>query len=115
MVTARRCANGPAVLLRTGDPVRKTKVRCAVDSYDRPLIAADNHSFRIVGINPELVIIVTAGRAFDGRPSLSAISRPIHRSIHHVNHVRIFRVGSDLLEIPAAIPQSLLARERLWD
>src|ERR1051325_51902 len=98
MVTARRCANGPAVLLRTGDPVRKAKVccdvinlrgwlvvprapgRCAVDSYDRPLIAADDHSFRIVGINPELVIIVTAGRTFDGRPSLSAISRPIHRS-----------------------------------
>ena len=83
---ARWHADRAAVLLRAGHPVRKAIVggdvidlrgrlvvprapgRGAVHADDRALIAAENHPVRIVRIDPELVIIVAAGRAFD-RPS----------------------------------------------
>src|SRR6185436_9373556 len=79
MIAARRSADGAAVLLRAGDPVRKAIVRCdvidlrcrlvvpgtpryrAIDSDNGALVAGDNHSLRIVRIDPELVIIVAAG------------------------------------------------------
>src|SRR5690349_856389 len=100
MDAARWRADRAAVLLRARDPVWKAMVgrdvidlrsrlvvprtprRRAVDTHDRALIAPKDHSFRIVGIDPELVIIVAARRAFDRRPGFAGVSRSIHRRIH---------------------------------
>src|SRR6185503_7205637 len=129
MITARGRADRAAVLLRAGYPVRKTIIsrdvidlrswlvvpraprRGTVYSHNRALIARDDHSFRIVRIDPELVIVVAAGRAFDRRPRLARISRAIHRRVHHVNDVCVLRIDGDLFEVPAAVPQSLVARQ----
>src|SRR6185503_16619698 len=129
MNAARRRADRAAVLLCPGDPVRKTLIGgdvinlCgwlvvprapgggAVDCYDRTLITGDDHSLRIVWVDPELVIIVAAGRAFDWRPCFAGVSRSIHRRVHHVNDIGVLRIDSDLLEVPAAVPESLVARE----
>src|SRR5205085_5497651 len=82
---------------------------CAVHGHNRALIAADDHAVWIVGINPELMIIVAAGRAFDRRPLLAAISPSIDGRVRHVNSISVLRVGGDFLEVPTAVPQSLIA------
>src|ERR1051326_8977801 len=107
MPAARRRADSAAVLLGAREPVRKAMVgsnviklrsrlvvprapgRCTVDAHVRALIAADDHAFRIVRIDPELVIVVTAWRAFDWCPLFTAVSRSIDRRVHHVNDVRV--------------------------
>src|ERR1043165_3269366 len=84
MDAARRRADRATVLLRARDPVWKTIVsrdvidlrsrlvvpraprRSAVDTHDRSLIAREDHSFRIVGINPELVIMSPPGAPLMG-------------------------------------------------
>ena len=45
---------------------------------DRALVAGDNHSFRIVGIDPELMIVVPAGRTFDRGPRFAGVRRSIN-------------------------------------
>ncbi len=129
MIAARWCANGATVLLRACDPVGEAEVCgdvinlrgrlvvpraprcCAVNGNDRTLIAGDDHAFRIFWIDPELVVVVAAGRAFDWRPCLPGVAGPVDRRIHHIDHVRILRIDSDFLEIPAAIPETLVVRE----
>ena len=127
MAAARRNTDRAAVLLWSRYPIREAIIRrdviklhgrlvvpgtpglCAVHGHNRALIAADDHAVWIVGINPELMIIVAAGRAFDRRPLLAAISRSIDGRVRHVNSISVLRVGGDFLEVPTAVPQSLIA------
>src|SRR5215217_3698972 len=129
MPATRRSADGAAVLLRTGDPVReaivggdminlrgwlvvpRTPCGCAIKRNDRALIAGEDHASRIVRINPELVIVVPTRRTFDRRPCFAGVDRAIHRRIHYVDNVCVFWIDSDFLEIPAAVPEALVARE----
>src|SRR6266852_9478182 len=71
-----------AVLLRAVHPVRKLVIRhhvielprrlvvpgtptlAAVARHDSALVAAENHSPRLVGINPTFVVVVSPGRPF---------------------------------------------------
>src|SRR5437899_2821494 len=126
MSAARGRADRPTVLLRAGDPVRKAIIggdvinlrrrlvvpgapgRSAVYGYDPALIAADNHPLWIVGIDPELMIIVAAGCTLDRRPCLAGIGRSIHALIHYVQSVRVFRIDGNLFEVPAAVPDALV-------
>src|SRR2546422_3151002 len=118
---------GTAVLLRAVDPVGKTVVGddmvelagglvvprtprlAAVHGDDGALIAAENHALRFIGINPQKMIIVAAGRAFDGREALPAIARTIERSVGHINCVRIFRGHGDIAKVPATPPDPRFA------
>src|SRR5712692_10216618 len=118
---------GAAVLLHTVNAVRKTAVGdhvvelagglvvprtprlAAVHGDDGTLIAAENHALRFIGINPQKMIIVAAGRAFDGREALPAIARTIERSVGHINCVGIFRVHGNVGKIPAASPDARIA------
>src|SRR5438034_7208025 len=81
----------------------------AVNGHNRALVAADDHAVWIVRINPELMIIIAARRAFDRGPLLAAISRSIDGRVRHVNGISVLRIGGDFLEVPAAIPQSFIA------
>ena len=127
MTAARRRADCAAVLLRAGDPIRKTIVgrdainlrRClvvpgtpghrAIDAHNRALIGAEHHAPGIVGINPELMKVIARGIAFDRRPGLAGVGRAIHRRVHHVNGIGVLGIGSNFLEVPTAIPQTLVA------
>src|SRR5712692_6639348 len=111
MTAARRHADGAAVLLRSSQPVGKTIVGgnviklsgrlvvpgtprlSAVHSHDCALIAAERHSLRIVGIDPELMIIVATGRSFNRRPLLAAVRRSVNGRVRDVNDVRILRIS----------------------
>src|SRR5690242_21465138 len=97
MNAARGRADRAAVLLRAGDPVRKTIIGSAVidlrgrlvvprtrgcravDADDSALVAAGDHAFRIRGIGPELMVVVAARRPFDWRPRFACVSRTIDR------------------------------------
>src|SRR5437879_4582865 len=57
---------------------------------DVPVFAAGNHALRVIGIDPQEMIIVAPGRSFDGREALPAIARAIERSVGHINRVGIF-------------------------
>src|SRR5271156_1456945 len=128
MAAARGNADSAAVLLGARGPVRKAiiggdvvelrgrlvvpRAPCgrAVFGDNGALIAGENHAFRVAGINPELVIIIAARRASDGRPILAAISGPVERSVRNVNRFRISRVHSYIAEVPAAAPDAFLVR-----
>src|SRR6266576_4389218 len=117
MPAARGRANCATVLLCAGNPVGKAIIGSdvinlrrrlvvpgtpgcsAIYGYDPTLVAADNHPFWIVGIDPELMIIITAGRAFDRGPRLAGIRRSIHARIHYVESVRVFRINGNLFEV----------------
>src|ERR1700752_1481899 len=129
MNAARGSANCAAILLRTGDPVRETIVsgevidlcgwlvvpgtpcNCAVHADDCSLVAGYNHSFRIVRIYPELMIVLSAGCTLDRGPRLARVRRAICRRVHYVEDICILWIDTDLLEIPATIPKSWVARE----
>ena len=122
MTAARRNADRAAVLLGSRRPVREAVIGgdviklCgrlvvpgtprlgAVNGHNCALVAADDHAVWIVRINPELMIIIAARRAFDRGPLLAAISRSIDGRVRHVNGISVLRIGGDFLEVPAAIP-----------
>src|SRR6267143_2029948 len=126
MPAARWRADRATVLLCAGDPVRKAIVggdvinlrrrlvvpgtpgRSAVYGYNPALVAADNHPFWIVGIDPELMIIVAAGCTLDRGPCLAGVGRSIHALIHYVERVRVFRIDGNLFEVPAAVPDAFV-------
>src|SRR6266481_215029 len=128
MPAARGRADRAAILLRAGNPVRKTIVGGdmidlrgglvvpgtprdgAIHRNDSALIAAEDHALRIVRINPELMIIVATRRALDRGPGPTQVCRSIDRSVGNVNQVGIFRIDCNLFKVPTAVPNTLVAR-----
>src|SRR5215831_3141943 len=128
-MAARWRADGPAVLLRAGDPIRESAVgrdvinlrsglvvpgtprHRGIDTNNRTLIAAEHHAVRIVRIDPELMKIVAGWVTFNRCPRLACITRTIDRGIHDIDQVRILWIGRNLFEVPAASPKTLVARE----
>ena len=53
------------------------------------------------GINPELVVVLPAGRALEGLKGGAAIGRAVHRGAHGVQNVRILRVHEHAAAISA--------------
>ena len=121
-------ADGSAVLLRARYPVRKRVIHrksvdlCgwlvdpraprrmlvqSVNANHGALIASENHPAPVVRVDPELVIIVAAGRSLErlaeGPP---AVPRSVYAGVRHVDEVRILRVHDDFAEIPAAAPDA---------
>src|SRR5436309_12310102 len=104
---ARSDADGAAVLLRARNPVRQRvvwrdvvdlrrrliqpraprwMVREAVDADHGALIAAENHAVRIVRRNPELMVIVAAGRSLERlAEGAAAVARSIDAGARHVH------------------------------
>src|ERR1700687_896178 len=52
------------------------------------------------------MVVVSTGSTFDGGERVASIARTIDRSIRDVNRVGIFRIDSDVAEIPAASPDT---------
>ena len=129
---ARPDTHGAAVLLRAGHPVRKRVVRRdpvdlrrglvqpraprrvlaePLHRDDRALIAAENHAVAVRRIDPELMVVVTAGRSLERLAERSsAIARSVHAGVRYVHEILILRIDGDLAEVPSAAPDAAVAR-----
>ena len=119
---ARPHAHGAAVLLRAGHPVRERVVRRdpvdlrrrlvqpraprrmlaePLHRDDGALIAAENHAVAVRRIDPELMVVVTAGRSLERLAERSsAIARSVHAGVRYVHEILILRIDGDLAEVP---------------
>ncbi len=66
------------------------------------LIGSLDHARRNRSINPQEMIIVAAGRAFQHRKILAAVGGTIDRDVGQIDRVRIIRIHGDAAEIPGA-------------
>ena len=116
-------AHGRVVLLGSVDVVRKIIVesdaielrrglilfRPAAAAIERDVgaaVVAFNHAIRIVGRNPQIVIV--AMRYTDTREGATPVVRSIKSSVQHVNFVGVLRICVDARVIPRALPQIAL-------
>jgi hypothetical protein len=90
------------VHLRRGLVVPGTPRLAAVDCDDGPLVADENNGFRIVGIDPEILVVVATGSAAEAGPGLAAVSRFPGDGAGDDDGVRVFRIESRNREISAA-------------
>ncbi len=85
----------------------------AVNRNDGALIAGEHHAISIFRIDPKLVIVVAARRAFYGNPCLARIERHVGRRVDVIRAIGIGWVDDDLAEVPAASPQALFVVDQL--
>src|SRR6185437_12027606 len=85
----------------------------AVGGDDRALVDAHDLAVRIVRIDPQLVVIIPGRVALHGQEGLAAIIRTQLDGVHRVDAIGIFRIGGDLPEIPAALPNARIAAHLL--
>src|SRR5207237_7757405 len=72
----------------------------------RVLVTGNQDDVGIFRIDPDAVVVVSSGRAFDGGEVLAAIGGAIAGSIRNVNDVGIAGINFDLGEIRAAAPDA---------
>ncbi len=64
---------------------------------------------RILGVDPDLVIVIAARRAAHNRNRLAAILRLIQRDVRHVDDIGMIGIDRDAHEIPAAAGDARIA------
>ena len=85
----------------------------AVQRHDGALVDAEHAAFGVLGVDPELVVIVPAGGALDRRKRAARVLRPVERGVARVDDVGVARLDRDPAEVPAASPDPrIVARER---
>ena len=70
------------------------------------LIGGDEDDLRVRRVDPDRVVVVAAGRAFDRRERLSAVGRAIRGRVGRVDDVGIGRIDADVGEVVAASPDA---------
>ncbi len=122
---------GVAVLLRSIDPIGKSIVGdnmiklagglvvpgtprfTGTARDDGALIAAHDHSQRLVGIDPQFVIVVAAGSALPRVEGDAAVGRFVGGGVRDVHCIGIFGIDAEFTEIPAALPDAAVVRNTL--
>src|SRR6185312_7675828 len=99
---------GDVVVLTRGLVVPGAPALGAVHADDHALIAAEDHVVGVVGIDPELVIVVAARRTLDGKEVGAAISGAVGGGVHHVQLVCVFRIHGHRFEVPASMPNAAI-------
>src|SRR5215467_8752248 len=66
----------------------------------RSLVGSEYHSRRIFGVDPDLVIVVAAGRTAHNRNRLASVFRAIQCNVGNIQNVRITRVDGYAVEVP---------------
>jgi hypothetical protein len=79
----------------------------AVDADDGALVAAQHHAVAVGGVDPELVVVVAAGRALDRGEVAAVVGGFVGGGIDDVGLVRVGGIDRDGLEVPAAAPQAV--------
>ena len=134
-LAARTHGHCPAVLLRSGHPVRRAVIhREVVDlrrrlvqpraprhitrivggriaRNDRSLIARHDHRVRIVRRHPRALVVVAARRTSQRDPGFAAVLGSRQRDVRHVDDVRVARIDGDVLEVPSSSEQRDVARK----
>ncbi len=121
--TARRCAGNRhrrVVLLRSIEVIRETVVSdhvielrrrlvplirptcAAVGAYVGSAVIRFNHAVRIIGINPQAMIV--AVRHANRAKSFSAVVGAIHSRVQHINAVGVAWIGKNMRVIKRALP-----------
>src|SRR5258708_1290662 len=90
--------------LRSGLVIPGAPGSAAVDGHQSALITDQENNVRVVGIDPEILIIVATGRATKSGPCLAAIGRAHGYRAGAVNDVCILRIHARYGEIPATDP-----------
>src|SRR6185437_3164469 len=80
----------------------------AIDGRNRTLITGQDHMGVVAGIDPELMVVVAAGRAAERIEAGAAIGGLVDGGVDRVERVFILGVYRDRLEVPAAIPDAVL-------
>ena len=83
--------------------------QAAVEADRGSLVRAENHAGGIPGIDPELVIVISARRAAHDRNCLSAVLRSVKSNIRNVDHIGILRIDGDAIEVPCATRESRIS------
>ena len=86
---------GDVVDLRDGLGVPEAPGLAVVESDAGALVGADEHAFAVGGIDPELVVVLAAGRALEGLEGDAAVGGAVHGSAHGVKDVGVLRVHED--------------------
>src|SRR5271170_1226534 len=94
------------VELRAGLVVPTAPGIAAVDGDGGALVGGQQNNFGIFGIDPDGVVVVAAGCAFDGGESVAGIGGAIGGGVADIHDVRIFRGDADPGEIGAAAPDA---------
>ena len=76
---------------------------------DRSLVGAENHARRILGIDPELVIVIATGRAAHDRDGFAAVLRAIERDVRNVDDVGIVGINGEPVEVPRPAGEARIA------
>ena len=127
VVAPRSNADRTAFLLSAIDIVRKGIVRAhmielggrlivpggeglpAIDRDDGALVTRNQQDIRVIGIDPDAMIVIPSRSTAIGIPGHPAIRGSPNDYIRRIDDVFIFRVGLDLGEIIATPPETLVA------
>ena len=81
----------------------------AVQRHQRSLVHAQDAAVGIVGIDPQAVEVVARGVALDRQEGGAAVLRAQDDGVAHPHLVGVLRVGGELAEVPAALPDARVA------
>ena len=130
-VAAAGGSNAAALLLSTINPVRKLVVGddvielrgglvipgtpglAAIHTDGRALIHGQRDNVGVLRIDPDGVIVVAAGRAFDGGKVLACVGRLVGRSVRNVNYIFVFRIDAHHRKVIAASPDPFFGIHQL--
>ena len=88
--------------------------RAAVECHDGALIVAEQHALAVGGIDPQLLRIVAAGRAFEAGERVAAVRGFIARGVDGVDDVGVLGVHVDAAVVAAlAVPDARVGRVHL--
>src|SRR5208337_234151 len=90
------------IKLRCGLVVPRTPRLAAVHADNRSLIAGEHDDVGIVGIDPDVLVIVAAGSAAKCTPGHAAVGGLPRDRARDVNHSRVLRVNHRNRQITAA-------------
>ena len=96
-VVGRDVIHRPGVLVVPVAPAAS-----AICGDHRALVGDGKNDLRVVGIDPDALVVVAAGRAADGAPRQAAVHRAPHDRRRGVDDLRIFGIDGDRRQIAAA-------------
>ena len=98
----KRVVRAHVIKLRGRLVIPRAPARAAVHRDDRALVAPEQNDLRIVRIDPDVLIIVAAGRAAPAVPGLAAVGRFPADHARGINDVWILRIDPHHRQIAAA-------------
>src|SRR6185437_9758954 len=93
---------GDVVELRGRLVVPRAPRLAAVDGNDGALIAGQEHDLGIVGVDPDVLVVVPAGGATEACPALAAVCGFPNYSAGGINDIGVLRIDLDHGQVAAA-------------